>query len=461
MKKIYALLIGLFCLGMTAQAQFNVTFQVDMSNEVIADTISVAGSFQAVAGFPADWTPGSTVLTDPDNDSIYSITVNIPADTFRYKFINGTGWSVAEGVPGGCNVGGDRQVIIQGDTTLDVVCFGLCTACPTSVDTVEVTFMVDMANEMIADSVTIAGDFQGASVGQSWPNWTPGVTLLEDPDNDSVYTLTVMLPEGTYRYKYINGTGWGFAEGVPGNCNVGGDRELNVQGPGPMVVPVHCFASCDTCTPVLPPINVTFRVDMTNEVIASQGLFVAGSFQSPAWEKDSLEMTDPNSDMVFEFTESVVPGEYEFKYFNGGSADPQDGEFGQNNPGNCAASNPFGGYNRILDIRGRTTDTILPVWEYNTCNEVLASLVGQLNASELFQVYPNPIQNTATVRMKDYDHKAYDIRLYNLVGQTMLEKNNIKRYRFDISAEGLNNGIYFLEVRKANGQKATHKVIIE
>lgn len=461
MKKIYTLFIGLFALGLTAQAQFNVTFQVDMSNEMIADTVSVAGSFQAAAGLPADWTPGTAILTDANNDSVYTLTVVVPADTFQYKFINGANWNGGENVPSGCNVGGNREVIVTGDTTIGLVCFSLCTPCPTSVDTVMVTFMVDMGNEMIDDTVSIAGSLQGAAIGESWTDWTPGLSLLDDADNDSVYTISMMLPEGTYQYKYTNGGTWGGAEGVPGGCNVGGNREITVAGPGPMMVPLHCFSSCDTCTPVLPPINVTFRVDMSNEILAASGVFTAGSFQDPAWEKDSLPMMDPENDGIYEHTESIVPGEYEFKYFNGGEQDPLDGEFGMTNPGNCAASNPFGSYNRILDLRGVTSDTILPIYEYNTCNEVLAAIGSQLNASEIFQIYPNPMQNTATVRIKDYDHKAYDVRMYNLVGQTMMEKTNVKSEQFEITAEGMQSGIYFLELRKADGQSATHKVIIE
>ena len=66
MRKIYLTLCLLLVASLSAMAQnFAVTFQVDMSQvAVVDDTVSVAGNFQAAAGFPADWTPGSTILTD-------------------------------------------------------------------------------------------------------------------------------------------------------------------------------------------------------------------------------------------------------------------------------------------------------------------------------------------------------------------------------------------------------------
>lgn len=458
MKKIYALLIAVLCMGFTAQAQFNVTFQVDMSAEAsIADTVSVAGDFQVAAGFPTDWTPGSTLLTDSNMDSIYDVTVQLPAGTYQFKYLNGAAWGTDESVPGACAVSGNREVVVAGDMTIDVVPFG---GCPAAADTVMVTFQVDMSNETVADSVTIAGDFQGSVIGETWGNWTPGISVLTDPDMDNVYTLTVMLPEGTYGYKYINGVAWGSDESVPSSCAVNNNRELVVTGPGPIVIPVHCYATCDTCVPLLPPINVTFRVDMSNAIINSAGLFVAGSFQNPAWEKDSLEMMDPDMDQVYEHTESIVPNEYQYKYFNGGSMDPDDGEFGSNDPGMCATSNGLGGYNRILDISGMTTDTILPIFEFNTCNTVAASIIdGQIVDGGII-VFPNPFDQNATLRVLDYDYKSYQLRIVNLMGQTVWQLDNVRSAEVEIDGSGLNAGVYFMEIQK-DGLKATQKIIIE
>ena len=363
MRKIYLSLCLLLAVAMPALAQnFNVTFQVDMNAvAVLNDTVSVAGSFQAAAGFPADWTPGSTILTDANSDGVFDITVQLPAGSYEYKFLNGSNWGTDEGVPGACQVNGNRGLTVTGDMTIAVVCFGSCVACPTIVDTTDVTFQVDMRYRTIQATVSIAGDFQGDVPGAGWSDWTPGATTLSDSNNDSIYTLTVRLPAGTYAYKYINGTAWGQDESVPGACAVNNNRELVVSGTAPIVIPVHCFASCAAaCVAPLPAINVTFRVNMSNEIVSANGVFVAGSFQNPAWVKDTLQMLDGNADQVFEYTTSIIPNEYQFKYYNGNTGDDV-GEGFTALSGSCVTSNGIGGYNRVLNITGRLTDTILPI----------------------------------------------------------------------------------------------------
>ena len=461
MRKLYFTCCLLLAAAMPAVAQnFNVTFQVDMNTQaIIDDTVSVAGNFQAAAGFPADWTPGTAILTDANVDGVYDLTVQIPAGTYEYKFLNGAAWGTDEGVPGGCAVSGNRGITVAGDTTIPVVCFGQCAACPTTVDTVDVTFQVEMRYLTIQDTVSIAGDFQGDAVGMGWGDWTPGLSVLSDGNNDSVYTLTVRLPEGTYAYKYINGTAWGQDESVPGACAVNNNRELVVVGPGPIVVPSHCFGSCSACVAPLPPINVTFRVNMSNELVNADGIYVAGSFQNPAWVKDTLQMTDANTDGVYEYTATgIVPAEYQFKYYNGDGGDPE-GENFDFLTGGCGVSNGVGGYNRLLDLTGRLSDTTLTIWYYNTCNEALASVGDQ--AGTQFSVYPNPFSSTTVIELQRWERTAYDLRVVSITGQVMQERKGLRTDRVEISREGLNSGLYFVELRDAKGRSTTQKIVVQ
>jgi hypothetical protein len=460
MRKLYFSLCLLLGMAGTAVAQnFNVTFLVDMNTQaVVDDTVSVAGNFQVAAGFATDWTPGITRLSDGNTDGVYDLTVQLPAGSYEYKFINGAAWGLDEGVPGACQVNGNRGITVSGDTTIAVVCFGMCTPCPVTVDTVDVTFQVEMRYMTVAPSVTIAGDFQSEVAGMGWTDWTPGVTALTDPNTDSIYTLTVSLPEGTYQYKYINGTAWGDDESVPASCAVNNNRELIVTGPGPIVVPSHCFASCGACVPPLPAINVTFRVDMSNEIVSSGGVFVAGSFQDPAWVKDTLEMLDGNSDMVYEYTASIVPAEYQFKYYNGPEGDPV-GETHNFLADSCGVSNGIGGYNRLLDITGRLTDTILPIWYFNSCNTVATGM--EEEAGTQFSIYPNPFHTSTVIELQRWERTPYNVRLVNLTGQVVFERNGLRVDRMEISREGLTAGLYFVELRDAKGRKTTQKVVIE
>ncbi|MGB0175886.1 MAG: hypothetical protein ACPF9D_01890, partial [Owenweeksia sp.] len=127
MKNLYSLLLCVLAVGMI-QAQHNVTFQVDMSGQTVsANGVHVAGNFQDEAGAPSDWNPSATTMTN-SSGSIYSVTVNIPAGSYEYKFINDNDWPGVESVPAAAQVdlgsGNDnRWVVISGDTTLPAYMF--------------------------------------------------------------------------------------------------------------------------------------------------------------------------------------------------------------------------------------------------------------------------------------------------------------------------------------------------
>ncbi|MDD4177848.1 MAG: hypothetical protein PHY58_12265, partial [Bacteroidales bacterium] len=73
-----------------AMAQVDVTFQVDMSEQTVSDDgVSVAGDFQNEAGYPNNWAPGETMMTQVGATSVYALTVQLPAGTYSFKYING------------------------------------------------------------------------------------------------------------------------------------------------------------------------------------------------------------------------------------------------------------------------------------------------------------------------------------------------------------------------------------
>mgnify|MGYP006256190219 CR=1 FL=1 len=399
-----------------------VTLRVDMRNQFLTgavDTVSVAGSLQAAAGYPSDWTPGTTLLTDADNDSVYEVTLTLPADVYQYKFVNGTAWGLDESVPSACGVSNNRELAAMSDTILPIVCFGMCVECPTNIDTADVTFRVNMKNEFITamvDSVSMAGDLQQPA---GYPgNWSPGTTLLTDMDGDSIYEITLSLPEGTYQYKYLNGVAWGFDEAVPSACAVSNNRELVVSGTDPIVLDVVCFGTCDeNCPVILPPVDVTFQVDMIDEIVNVAGIYVAGSFQNPAWIKDTLLMTDPDADGIYTWTESIRPGEYQYKYFNGDGGDP-DGESSNFVTLGCGVDNGIGGTNRLLDITGLEMDTILPPYIYNACEVRITDAIDEIDLdAAYFIARPNPFNNMTTIAFNNRKGESFSFVLTNIAGQ--------------------------------------------
>lgn len=115
-----------------APQNVDVTFRVDLSTYTGSYTeVNLNGSFN-------NWCGSCAVMTDADNDSIYELTVTVPADSIEYKFTL-DGWTVDEqlmqGMP--CTItttdaGGtftNRLAVPAGDTTLPVVCWEACVDC--------------------------------------------------------------------------------------------------------------------------------------------------------------------------------------------------------------------------------------------------------------------------------------------------------------------------------------------
>lgn len=562
--------------------QVSVTFQVDMSKQTVSgDGVHVAGSFQDEAGFAGDWDPSTTALTDGDGDGVYEVTVNLPADsTYQYKFVNGNKWGGDEGVPSACNVGGNRELKVpsSGPHTTPKVCFGSCDPCPTAVDTVAFTIKVDMSQQTVsANGVHVAGDF-GAG---GYPSWNPSGIALTDGDGDKVYEVTLTLPEGTYPFKFINGNDWPDNEGVPGECNAGGNREYKITGDGDdqsesgftaMYIAafgmcpakdstdvtffvdmnnqtvgangVHlagafdqsglpgwdpsgigltdgdgdgvyevtlrlaegdyghkfingdawgddesippacnvggnrnytsksnndawndvltdsvkvCFGECsETCPVQLPPIKVTFRVDMSNEIVNAAGVFIAGSFPGAVWVKDTFKMSDADGNEVYDYVFDSLPvDDYQFKFHNGDCGDPcgEDHDF---KTSGCGVDNGIGGFNRYIDLGGVTNDTMITVYVYNSCDE---STVGIANTiPNRYKVFPNPASQTVHVNFKE-SAEGYQIYLRDLNGR-VVRSIHAKSNNSAMDVSTLNSGLYLLIIHDNNGGTAYEKLMI-
>ncbi len=118
-----------------ASTTCDVTFQVNMQNEVVSgDGVHLAGNF-APEGQPGYWDPAGNEMTDGDFDGIYEVTLTLDKSTdYQFKYVNGDSWDapdVPETVPDACATDGNRTVTVGDNNTqtLDVVCFGECVAC--------------------------------------------------------------------------------------------------------------------------------------------------------------------------------------------------------------------------------------------------------------------------------------------------------------------------------------------
>ena len=118
---------------------YTVTLRLDMSNATISEAgVHVAGAFQA-------WDPGSTPMSTPGLD-LYEYTVQLANGSYQFIYVNGNTWDGQESVPADCGAdnglgGFNREITVAGaNMTLDVVCFGSCSACAGCTDPLSAEF---------------------------------------------------------------------------------------------------------------------------------------------------------------------------------------------------------------------------------------------------------------------------------------------------------------------------------
>jgi 1,4-alpha-glucan branching enzyme len=338
------------------EAQYAVTFQVDMSEQTTNPIgVFIAGNFQG-------WTEGATPMTDADGDDVWEYTTMIAEGTaVEYKFINGPNWGLDESVPVACAVNGNRGYTVgAADATLDVVCFGSCTACGSSLPTEEVTFTV------LTDNITVAAD--GMYLAGAMNAWTP------EPMNDNgdgSWSITKSLEAATYEFKYQNGNG-GWEE-----LDCGGNRSVVVTI-GTPIATQGCFGQCaETCAIDPDPADVTFQVDASQITVDSAGMYLIGSFTSPAWQFGAVAMDDTDGDGVWTATVNISgPAAFQYKFNNGPAVIDSAAFFGGEEnadfvAGGCGVDNGVGGSNRVHERSG-VAET-LPVVCFNSCEACVAA----------------------------------------------------------------------------------------
>lgn len=308
---------------------FDVTFQLN----TLTSGVDFTGGAHLFGSFNG-WCGGCAAMTD-DGGGLWSLTVELAEGQYEYKYSNDAGNTVAEDVAGigGCVVENfgfwNRSVQVTDDMTLDVVCWEGCSDCvpgegctDATANNYDAAAVVDNGSCLYDVIFTVdmnqygtAGvDYTTPEVNGVFNAWCGGCAPMADPELDGVWTVTIELGVGTYQYQFAidSWTDQEFGLDPAAACTIGANRFVDVTG----VTDIGqvCWESCGACVaPVF--VDVTFRVDMSNETLSPNGVHIAGAFQG--WDAAANEMTHLGFG-IYETTVNVSGNQsYQYKYING------------------------------------------------------------------------------------------------------------------------------------------------
>ncbi len=471
-------------------APVNVTFQVDMSVQIlegawnpVTDSVVVAGSFNG-------WNAGNDVhFVDPDVDSVYTGIWGVqPNSNLYYKFVmNGSGW---EGDP-------NREASIgTNDVTLPKAWFNR-DSIVTLTGTGDIEFNVDMEvmhyigiYDQVNDSLEVRGGFNG---------WGDGDPMNQDFLNPNLWSVThsfVSVPLGTQQYKYyvnLEDTNSLWTDGWERPTSQGGgNREVDFTGASSLVLPTVYYddISPDWIIEDNENLQVTFNVDMAPAIdpllqpipfdpaadtlwwICEQPSFAFSQGWVDTDEMRVLQLTDPDGDNIFSGTLMVEdPGFNTFVYrYAFADFDVAAWTYEPSGFAAFAYRVRFAGQSAARTFPTNPWTMPVDTWtnaEIKTDQETdpfTALGIGEEGMEvpdkfTLYQNYPNPFNPNTNFKF-DLPNKS-DVKLviYNVLGQqvaTVID-NNLKAGEYAVSWNGLDqngnqisSGVYFYKLETDN-----------
>ncbi len=341
------------------------------------DSVQIQGTF-------IGWTPGNVLNLENTDGTIWTINITLPANSdHEFRYIVNDQIEVLPGV-GSC-VSADptgefdpTRIITTDSTTLELplVCYASCLDCGEGVEGCTDPLAINYDSEATVDmdgclyNVDFAVDMTGyndvsietINVNGTFNEWCGTCNELYDDDGDNIYTATIPLPAGPIEYLYtVNG--WEaqevFGEGddcvlvIPDGDITYYNRADTIQAATTNTMPVHCFSTCNEC--ITEDVEVVFSVDMSNEDVSENGVFLTGSFDAPN-NFTLIPMTDVGNGIYEVSVVMTSTIEYIYRFANGGFANSEDVSSLE-----CNAVNGYRG----LTV---TSATNLPTVCFNSCS---------------------------------------------------------------------------------------------
>lgn len=298
----------------------------------------------------------------------------------------------------------------------------------------KVKFAVNMTGiEIDPGGMHIAGDFQTVA-GFPGGNWEPDTTPLEKEGDTDIYSIIVDIPAfQKYEYRFVNGSGFYGSEFIPFESRVGHDFNDNRW------IFVDSIANDTTYVGAIlfggnAPDGMyllRFQVNMQNEPnIASEGVHVAGSFQG--WDPAGIRLYS-FVNQLYEIICYVYPGSYEYKFFNGNTAESVEIV-----SGNCVING-----NRQAEVLDHLI--IDPVC-FAHCVDCIFVGIEDTNNPTAGIIYPNPCSDFVFLNLPGSETVL--VSIFNIIGSEVLSQEIAGQIRYRLDVKSLKGGLYFMVLRQ-------------
>jgi len=502
MKKTLYLLVA-FLVTSVMYAQVPVTFNVDMSIQILkgnfvpgTDSVTVTGDFVKDAGGVDNWGGGYFLMDkDASNDSLYSVTVNMPTDSvgksYMYKFrLNNDGW---EGDPARTFVLDSNPMNLPVDyyNRDSVFVEQVTNTINFTADLTDIAGTGDGFFDVTTDSILVMGlDWDGLGTVVSGTR-----KMTQDPLEPGTVFKTTMVIKGSL----ADSTKWKF-KAFPGSkfsndgWETGGDRWITFQAEGTVV-------DLPTIVPRITPLKGPTSIDVTVLFQCDMGANPANRYDSSAIPLDQLEFIGlKGADSVLgSWGGNWVPDDTlavngqmvalndaglfgdktagdniwskQVTYPAGTAQGVQEYKFGAWYPAasSISASSPMDnemgfGFNHNFDLEESSNPMELSeVWGTQVVTSV--QQVGNTLPSsyQLSQNYPNPFNPTTVINYSIPEAGKVTLRVFNMLGQQVVTIVNSQQtagnYKATFDAGRLASGIYFYTL-SAKNFNMTKKMIL-
>ena len=193
--------------------------------------------------------------------------------------------------------------------------------------------------------------------------------------------------------------------------------------------------------------SITLTVDMTNETVSSEGVFVVGNFFN-----GTPELLEDNGDGTWSYTLSFTQRDSLFYLFQNGTVAEELKE---------TACLDESSQNRWLVVP-ETDEVINNCYNYCVACDAITTTTNDFELKSIaFKLFPNPMH---THTLASWEHNKTTIATIDLItsnGQLLRTYQQLNDNQVVIEKGALSSGIYFLKLTDEIGRVATQKLFVQ